>query len=233
VRFFRTILVGAALAASTFAPAMAQTTTSGNQSGSTATSEVVFPTSSGSGTTNGTETIISKGNQPAPTMYAPAIGGLNACIIPASGAASGPGFGLALGYGMRDEECQLRNTAAVAATVLHDEPTAREVMCELDNFREAAKRAGHPCVEDQQRVAQAAPVARAVRVAMAQPVAAPVVKVAAVAPPQLHDAQGGMRPIGWTPPAWCAGDHPSLKKPGLVKYHEVMCTGFAIPANQG
>ncbi len=105
------------------------------------------------------ETIDNKGlPHQAPSIGLPAIYGLNPCATGAAVGISTPLFGISGAISNIDRECETRNNAAVAVTAIKDEAVAREIMCNVKDFREAALRVGKPCRVDQPRpVAAAAP----------------------------------------------------------------------------
>lgn len=61
--------------------------------------------------------------------------------------ASGAGFGFSFGTTWRDSAC-VRRLDARQMSAFGDISTAREMMCDSELVRQAAKRAGKPCVED-------------------------------------------------------------------------------------
>jgi len=69
------------------------------------------------------------------------------CMGSTSFGASGSGFGFSFGTTWRDSAC-VRRLDARQLSAFGDLPTAREMMCDSDKVREAAKRAGRPCVAD-------------------------------------------------------------------------------------
>ncbi|MEM2159434.1 MAG: hypothetical protein QXN55_00580 [Candidatus Nitrosotenuis sp.] len=69
------------------------------------------------------------------------------CMGSTSFGASGSGFGFSFGTTWRDGAC-VRRLDARQLSAFGDLPTARELMCDSDKVREAARRAGRPCVAD-------------------------------------------------------------------------------------
>ena len=64
-----------------------------------------------------------------------------------SGGAAAAGWGFSFGTTWRDHAC-VRRLDARQMTAFGDIATAREMMCDSDLVREAAKRVGKPCMED-------------------------------------------------------------------------------------
>lgn len=92
-----------------------------------------------------------------PTAYAPTIiSGAETCGVPISGGGSGGLFGFALGFAVPERDCRMIR-ASQQAQRLGDGAVAREIMCEVPAFRDAARRAGQPCAADRAAPA-AAPV---------------------------------------------------------------------------
>jgi len=84
------------------------------------------------------------------------------CMGSTSFGGSGSGFGFSFGTTWRDSAC-VRRLDARQLAAFNDMPTAREIMCASSIVREAALRAGRPCVEDGGAVAykrKVAPVAQ-------------------------------------------------------------------------
>ena len=84
---------------------------------------------------------------------APALGlgniyGLNPCATGVSVGVTTPLVGVGGAFSTIDSECQTRNNAAIAVSALRDEAIAREIMCTVPRFREAALRVGRPCIQD-------------------------------------------------------------------------------------
>ena len=69
------------------------------------------------------------------------------CMGSTSFGGSGSGFGFSFGTTWRDSAC-VRRLDARQLAAFQDMGTAREIMCASSIVREAAKRAGRPCVED-------------------------------------------------------------------------------------
>ena len=84
------------------------------------------------------------------------------CMGSTSFGGSGSGFGFSFGTTWRDSAC-VRRLDARQLAAFNDMGTAREIMCASSIVREAAQRAGRPCVEDgglpAYQLAQPAPVA--------------------------------------------------------------------------
>jgi len=85
------------------------------------------------------------------------------CMGSTSAGAAAAGWGFSFGTTWRDHAC-VRRLDARQMTAFGDMATAREMMCDSDLVREAAKRVGRPCMEDggvpYGTVAQAAPASR-------------------------------------------------------------------------
>lgn len=117
------------------------------------------------------ETIVNQGIpgpiREAPALALPNIYGLNPCSLGATVGVTTPLFGLGGAISSTDHDCQIRNTAALAASALDDKVLAREILCNIKEFREAELRLGKPCLADK----PSAPVASA---APPNPVAATV-----------------------------------------------------------
>ena len=141
-----------------------------------------------------THGILDENIQTSTIRNAPALGlssiyGLNPCSLGASAGVSTPLFGIAGAISTTDKGCETRNTAALAITGLKDEVAAREIMCDIPEFRDAVKRIGKPCLADQQQAAnQPSPVASN---QLVQPVAART-----EVPPEAEA-------IAPDAPAWC------------------------------
>lgn len=69
------------------------------------------------------------------------------CMGSTSFGGAGAGFGFSFGTTWRDSAC-VRRLDSRQLAAFNDMPTAREIMCASVMVREAAKRAGRPCVED-------------------------------------------------------------------------------------
>lgn len=69
------------------------------------------------------------------------------CMGSSSAGASGAGFGFSFGTTWRDGAC-VRRLDARQMGAFGDFSTAREMMCDSDLVRAAAKRVGRPCMED-------------------------------------------------------------------------------------
>ena len=69
------------------------------------------------------------------------------CMGSTSGGASAAGWGFSFGTTWRDSAC-VRRLDARQMSAFNDISTAREMMCDSDLVREAAKRVGKPCMED-------------------------------------------------------------------------------------
>lgn len=84
-----------------------------------------------------------------PSVSAPALATTltETCMGSSSAAASAAGFGFSFGTTWRDMAC-VRRLDARQLSAFGDLSTAREMMCESELVREAAKRAGRPCVAD-------------------------------------------------------------------------------------
>lgn len=87
-----------------------------------------------------------------PDAIAPSFGGGNPCVVSASIATSGLGFGISAGVGLQDPECEMRQQVALLANMgLEDVAVAR--FCMDDNVREAFRLAGTPCPQEPAAVA--------------------------------------------------------------------------------
>ena len=69
------------------------------------------------------------------------------CMGSTSGGASAAGWGFSFGTTWRDSAC-VRRLDARQMSAFNDISTAREMMCDSELVREAAKRVGKPCMED-------------------------------------------------------------------------------------
>ena len=69
------------------------------------------------------------------------------CMGSSSVGASGAGFGFSFGTTWRDSAC-VRRLDARQLSAFGEVPVAIEMMCDSELVREAAKRAGRPCVAD-------------------------------------------------------------------------------------
>jgi hypothetical protein len=121
----------------------------------------------------------------APALGLPSIYGLNPCSSGAAVGVTTPLFGIGGAIANIDKECETRNNAAVVITGLKDEAMAREILCQIKDIRQAARRLGKPCLEDEgtSKVSSAAPanpVQPEQAVAVAQPVIQPVVQPVAL-----------------------------------------------------
>lgn len=132
-------------------------------------------------TNQGTTTV-----RTAPDVAAPGIWSNNPCIISASGSVSVVGFGASLGAGVEDVDCTRRANAQLLASMGLTN-VALEVMCANREVREAASRAGRPCVVN--AAPAAAPAPTPTPVSVAAPAPAPV----APTPPQLSAREQQMR----------------------------------------
>jgi hypothetical protein len=140
----------------------------------------------------------------APALGLSSIYGLNPCSLGASAGVTTPLFGIAGAISTTDKGCETRNTAALAITGLKDEVAAREIMCDIPEFRDAVKRIGKPCLADQQQAAtQPAPTAS--RQPNVQSVAATTTEVAT------------KETVSPDAPAWC-------HTPGLMLATYPECT---------
>ena len=187
-------VMGAALAAPIITSAMAQ--------------EVpVDPNGFSPYNTHGTlnENIQTSTIRQAPSLGLSSIYGLNPCSLGASAGVTTPLFGIAGAISTTDKGCETRNTAALAITGLKDEVAAREIMCDLPEFRNAVKQIGKPCLVDQGQAV--APTASA------QPIVQPVAAQAPVAAQQAV-AKETMSPDA---PTWC-------HTPGLMLSSYPECT---------
>ncbi len=161
------------------------------------------------------ETIENKGlPHQAPSIGLPAIYGLNPCATGAAAGITTPLVGISGAISNIDRECETRNNAAVAVTAIKDEAVAREIMCNVKDFREASLRVGRPCLIDQRRPIAAAqggaPVAAA-KPAVSGPVAvatAPAVRPALAAAPAQPVAAPATPALRRDAPAFC-------RQPGL------------------
>lgn len=84
----------------------------------------------------------------APAIALGNIYGLNPCATGVSVGVTTPLVGVGGAFSTIDDECQLRNNAALTVSALKDEALAREIMCAVPVFREAAQRVGRPCMQD-------------------------------------------------------------------------------------
>lgn len=202
-------LVGAALAASTVSPAVAQT----------------VPTDPNGFSPYDTRTTVDENVNTPVVRNAPALGlssiyGLNPCSLGASAGVTTPLFGVAGAISTTDHDCEIRNTAALAITGLKDEAAGREILCMLKEFREAVARLGKPCIQDQKQApvaSAAAPQpqalpANATQQQPAPPIAAtPVAAVVPVVPAIAPEAPAYCKTAGLVLSAYPECTHPILQ----------------------
>jgi hypothetical protein len=91
---------------------------------------------------------LPKNPRQAPSLGLGNIYGLNPCATGVSVGATTPLIGIGGAFSTIDEECQIRNNVAITVTALKDEALAREIMCSVEGFRQAAIRVGRPCIRD-------------------------------------------------------------------------------------
>ena len=178
------------------------------------------------------ETIDNKGlPHQAPSIGLPAIYGLNPCATGAAAGISTPLFGISGAISNIDRECETRNNAAVAVTAIKDPAVAREIMCNVKDFREAALRVGKPCLADQPRpVAAAAPAATP---AAATPTAAavPVAAIPTLAIPAVAAATSPASPAAAAPPVLLSDAPAFCHRPDLNLTLYPDCTSHAAQAS--
>ncbi|MBV9750815.1 MAG: hypothetical protein JO157_18570 [Acetobacteraceae bacterium] len=149
------------------------------------------------------ETINNKGlPHQAPSIGLPAIYGLNPCATGAAAGVTTPLFGISGAISNIDRECETRNNAAVAVTAIKDEAVAREIMCNVKDFREASLRVGKPCLIDQRRPVAAAPAGAPVAAA-ASAVPTPIAAAVAPAAPPAPAAAPATPALLRDAPAFC------------------------------
>ena len=138
----RNIIVALMLVCSTsvFADGSTNSNTNTNSSAAAAYSNGV----NNSGNVAGTDMSSMVPNVSAPGLATTLT---ETCMGSSSMGAAGAGFGVAFGTTWRDSAC-VRRLDARQLSAFGDTVTAREVMCDSDLVRAAAKRAGRPCVED-------------------------------------------------------------------------------------
>lgn len=121
--------------------------TSGSQAGSVA---------------NVTSTSTANYSSMVPNVVAPNLATTltETCMGSTSFGASGSGFGFSFGTTWRDGAC-VRRLDARQLSAFGDLSTARELMCDSEKVREAAKRAGRACVADGGQAWGVVPVASA------------------------------------------------------------------------
>lgn len=147
--------------------------TSGSVSGSTSTSGALSGSNS-SASTGSSGAAAGVTFSPTSTTYAPAadlskaVPGAVApalsttltetCMGSTSAGATAAGWGVSFGTTWRDSAC-VRRLDARQMSAFGDMETAREMMCDSDLVREAALRAGRPCVADGGKALTVAPQA--------------------------------------------------------------------------
>lgn len=192
-------IVGAALAA----PALAQQTVPVDPNG--------YSPYNTKATLN--ENVQSSSTRNAPAFSLPSIYGLNPCSLGASVGVSTPLFGVGGAISTTDKDCEIRNTAALTITGLKDVALAREIMCEIPQFREASARIGEPCLEDRKVTKTHQPTA-ATAARVTEPTEPRAKTVVASTPP---------RP----PPKWCrsanTAEHIQTLSPGTRQYVHMKC----------
>lgn len=108
--------------------------------------------SSSVGSATGGAQITSYGSdlgQTVPTVTTPGLSTTltETCMGSSSGGVGVAGFGISGGSTWSDESCVRRLDSRHLAAI-GDVATARELMCNSEEVREAAKRAGRPCLAD-------------------------------------------------------------------------------------
>jgi hypothetical protein len=82
---------------------------------------------------------------PASTAYAPTIAPTAVCMGSSSIGGQGLTFGVSFGSSWTDSNCMLLEQVRIVATVIGDETTAAEMMCDVPAYRAARQRVGNPC----------------------------------------------------------------------------------------
>ena len=121
--------------------ALADTSASANPQ---STAGSIGSITSNSGNVAGTDLSNAVPNVSAPNLATTLT---ETCMGSSSGGAAGAGFGFSFGTTWRDHACVRRLDSRQMAG-LGDVSTAREMMCDSDLVRDAAKRVGRPCMED-------------------------------------------------------------------------------------
>jgi hypothetical protein len=197
--------------------------------------------------------IVSEGQiRSAPALGFPSIYGLNPCSLGASVGVTTPLFGVGGAISTTDKDCETRNTAAIAITGLKDEVAAREILCEIEQFRKAVARLGKPCLVDQspeqrnaslagRATASAAPNGStaaspaAATTSPTTPAAAPalpgsVVPTTPAGRAESHPASGTTTVAAASPAPVLAANAPDFcRYPGLQLSLYPECTGAAAP----
>lgn len=134
-----------ALLTATCTTAMADTANANANAGSASQAgSVLVLDQSSHGSNNGSNLANLVPNVVAPNLATTLT---ETCMGSTSFGASGSGFGFSFGTTWRDHAC-VRRLDARQMSAFGDIPTAREMMCESELVREAAKRAGRACVAD-------------------------------------------------------------------------------------
>ena len=125
------------------------TTTSTSSSATTATQSVSATNAAAGGSASSTNTITTSVEQ-VPTVHAPNLSTTltETCMGSTSAGAGWFGFGGTFGSTWSDDTC-VRRLDARQMAALGEVAVARELMCQSDEVREAAKRAGKPCKRDE------------------------------------------------------------------------------------
>lgn len=112
-----------------------------------------------------------------PTTIAPNLATTltETCMGSTSAGASGAGFGFSFGTTWRDSAC-VRRLDARQLSAFGDISTAREMMCDSELVREAAVRAGRPCVADGGAPMGVAVIPPVTQTVPSEEVAAPIIE---------------------------------------------------------
>jgi hypothetical protein len=121
----------------------------GGQGGASGSSSVSVTTGSQTTTYPANQSITS-----VPAIYVPSLGTGNICAVGVSAGASWLGAGFAVGTAWESMQCERRQAAALLWNMGTPESraTAKEVLCNSPEIRQAYQTAGHPCARDMAKV---------------------------------------------------------------------------------
>ena len=120
------------------------TSTSTSSAAAKAASGAIGSITTNSGNVAGTDLSNAVPNVNAPNLATTLT---ETCMGSTSAGAAGAGFGFSFGTTWRDSAC-IRRLDARQLSAFGDVATGREIMCDSELVREAAARAGRPCVAD-------------------------------------------------------------------------------------
>jgi hypothetical protein len=81
----------------------------------------------------------------AAMAYAPPIAPTSVCMGSTSAGASGVGFGVSIGSSWTDDNCVVLEQVRIVSTVLRDNTTAEQMMCQFPAYAQARSVIGRPC----------------------------------------------------------------------------------------